>query len=150
MERPRLTRAAVPLVAAVSAVQLVVASLFHRVTQRSAGKVARRQHPRTHRPTGELVWTAAPAPLLVLPRLRTVPFSIAALLLCEAPARRSPTTTFPRGAVASHMKGCIETISLRAWQGLVLQREEAGGGFQLDWFVIGGTGDLSEERTRST
>lgn len=132
MKGPRLTHGAVPLVAAVSTVQLVVASLCDRVAHGPAGKMTGRHRPLARHPAGELVRTAAPASLLVLPRLGTVPLPVAALFLSEATSRRSPAAALPRWAVAPDVERGVEAASLRVAKSLVRQRQQAGVGLDLD------------------
>lgn len=143
----RLTHGAVPLVAAIRTVQLVVASLCDGVAHWSTGKVTGRQRPLPRHPAGELVHAAASAALLILPRLWTVPFPVTALLLREAASCCPPAPTLPRGAVGPDVEGGVEAAALRARKCLVLQRQQAGIGFNLNRFVIRGAGNLEEKGT---
>lgn len=112
VEGSRLTRGTVPLVAAVGAVQLVVTPLLHGVTHRPPRKVTGCGRPLARHPAGKLVHAAAPAALLVLPRLGAVPLPITALLLGEAPTCRSATTALPGGAVGPNVEGGVEAVPL--------------------------------------
>lgn len=112
MEGSWLTQGAVPLIAAVGTVQLVVTSLLHGVTHWPPRKVTGCGHPLTRHPTGKLVHAAAPAALLILSCLRAVPFTITALLLGEAPACRAAATALPGGAVGPNVEGGVETVPL--------------------------------------
>lgn len=139
-----LTHGAVPLVAAISTVQLVVASLCDRVAHRSPSKVTGRHRSLPCHPAGKLVQAAAPATLLVLPRLRTIPFPVTALLLGKATSCCSPTPALPRGTVRPDVERGVEAAPLRARKSLIRHRQQASIGFNLDWFVIRGAGNLSK------
>lgn len=132
MKGPWLTHGAVPLVAAISTVQLVVASLCDWVAHRSASKVTGRHRSLPRHSAGKLVRTAAPATLLVLPRLGTVPFPVAALLLGEATPCCSPAAALPRGAVGPDVERGVEATPLRARKRLIGQRQQASMGFNLN------------------
>lgn len=132
MKGPRLAHGAVPLVAAISTVQLVVTSLCDGVAHRPASEVTGCHGPLSRHSTGKLVLTATPATLLVLSRLRTVPFPIAALPLGEATSCCSPAPALPRGAVGPNMERGVEAAPLRARKSLIRQRQQAGVGFNLD------------------
>lgn len=149
MKGPGLTDAAVFLVAAVGAVQLVVAPLRHRVAHRRSRVAAGRQRSLPRQAAGELVLTAAPAALLVLAGLGAVPFPVAALLLGEAAARRAATPALPRRAVAAHVERGFEAGHHGAGRLLEHQRHEAGVGLHFERFVIKRTGDLFECRNTS-
>lgn len=138
MKGPRLTHGAIPLVAAISAVQLVVASLRQRVALRLAGRC----RPLSCHSTGKVIRTAVPAALLVLSGLGTVPLPIAVLLLCKTTSCRSPATTFPRRAVALNMKRGVKVGVLCAKNSFIHHWHHAGVGFNLDRFGIGGAGNL--------
>ncbi len=127
-----LAHGAVPLVAAISAVQLVVASLCDWVAHRPASKVTGCHRSLPRHSAGKLVQAAAPATLLVLPRLETVPFPVAALLLGKATSRCSSTPALPRGAVGPDVERGVEAASLRARKRLVCQRQQASMGLNLD------------------
>lgn len=142
MKGSRLTDAAVLLVAAVGAVQLVVASLRRRVTHGPAGVVARRHRSLPCQPARKLVGTTAPAALLVLPGLRAVPLPVAVLLLSETPTGCSLAATLPRGAVAPHVEGSFEPRAKGETLYLVQQRHQTGVGLHSDFLEIGGVGDL--------
>lgn len=145
-----LTHSAVSLVAAVSTVQLVVASLCDWVTHWPACKVTGCHRSLPCYPAGKLVQATTPAALLILPRLWTVPLPITALLLGKAASCCTSTTTLPRRAVRANMERGVEATSLRARKSLVGQWQQASMGFNLDWFVIGGAGDLSKCRKETS
>jgi len=136
VEGARLTYGAVPLVAPVSAVQLVVASLRHRVAHRSASIVAGRHCSLSRHPTCKLVLIAAPAALLVLSGLGAVPFPVAALLLGEATSCCSSTPTFPRRTVAPNVECSLKAGPYKARKSLINQRQQASVGLNLDRLVI--------------
>lgn len=147
MKGPRLAHAAVLLIAAISAVQLVVASLRHWVTHRPASKVDGWCSLSWHA-TGKLVQSAAPASLFILSSLRTVPFPIAALLLGKATSCCSPTPTFPWRAVAPNMECGVKAAPLRVSKCLILQWQQASMWLNLDWFGIWGAINLSKCRRK--
>lgn len=146
---PWLAQAAVLFVAAISAVELVVASLCHWVTHWPSRKMAGCQCPLSCQTTGKLVLAAALASFFILSSLRTVPFAITALLLGEATSCGSPTPTFPRGAVAPNMERGVKAASLGAKNCVVPQGQQASVRLNLDWFVIRGAGYLSTCRTKT-
>lgn len=143
MKGSGLTHGAVPFITAISTVQLVVASLCDRVAHRPPSKATGRHRSLPRHPAGKLVQTAAPAALLVLPCLRTVPFPVAALLLSKATSCRSPTPALPRGAIGPDVESGVEPAPLRARKGFIGHRKQASTGFNLNWFVIRGAGNLS-------
>lgn len=107
VECSRLADGALPLIAAVHTVQLVVAAVLEgEADGPSAVAVLAMGHP--GRPAGKVALRAAHAALLVAARGGTVPVSVTPLLLRVAAAIRAATHTLPRQAVARNAVGGIK------------------------------------------
>lgn len=107
MEGSGLADGAFPLVAAIHAIQLVVAAVLEGEADGPAAVVAR---PVGHTwcSTGEVALRAAHAALLVVARGGTVPVPVTPLLLREAAALRAAAHTLPWQAVARDAVGGVK------------------------------------------
>lgn len=141
MESSGLADGALPLVAAVHTVQLVVAAVLEGEADGPSTVVARAVgHP--GRPAGEMALRAAHAALLVAARGDTIPVSVTPLLLCVAAAVRAAAHALPRQAVARDAVGSVKASCSGAGHRVINQGQNTSTGLYLQRFEVGCIGDL--------
>lgn len=137
---PRLADGTFSFISSICTVELVVAALMNRVTDRPVLRAA--CFLKSSHPTEEVPSLTAPASFLIQARFRTVPVSITTLLWVVTASQWSPTKLLPRKAVIWDAIGRIKATPFKWRLHAVYQGKQAGVGFNLYCFAIGHGGDL--------